>query len=121
VRKEFWGYAPDEDLDNDALIGEAYRGIRPAPGYPACPDHSEKPALFELLDATNNAGITLTENFAMLPGASVSGYYFSHPDSQYFGLGRIGRDQVEDYADRRGVSVEQAERWLAPNLGYDRA
>lgn len=121
VRKEFWGYAPDEDLDNKALIDEAYRGIRPAPGYPACPDHSEKPALFELLDATTNAGITLTESFAMLPGASVSGYYFSHPDSQYFGLGRIGRDQVEDYAKRRGVSVEQAERWLAPNLGYDRA
>ncbi len=121
VRKEFWGYAPDEDLDNKALIDEAYRGIRPAPGYPACPDHSEKPALFELLDATNNAGITLTESFAMLPGASVSGYYFSHPDSQYFGLGRIGRDQVEDYAKRRGVSVEQAERWLAPNLGYDGA
>ena len=120
VRKEFWGYAPDEDLDNDALIKEAYAGIRPAPGYPACPDHSEKPALFQLLDAEKNAGIKLTESFAMLPGASVSGFYFSHPESQYFGIGKIGRDQVADYATRRGVSVEQAERWLSPNLGYDR-
>jgi 5-methyltetrahydrofolate--homocysteine methyltransferase len=120
VRKEFWGYAPDETLDNASLIDEAYRGIRPAPGYPACPDHSEKPALFELLDATKNAGITLTESFAMLPGASVSGYYFSHPDSQYFGIGRISRDQVADYAERRGVSLAQAERWLASNLAYDR-
>jgi 5-methyltetrahydrofolate--homocysteine methyltransferase len=120
VRKEFWGYVPDEAFDNAALIEEAYRGIRPAPGYPACPDHSEKPALFELLDATKNAGITLTESFAMQPGASVSGYYFSHPDSQYFGIGRISRDQVEDYAERRGVSLAQAERWLAPNLAYDR-
>jgi 5-methyltetrahydrofolate--homocysteine methyltransferase len=120
VRKEFWGYAPDETLDNASLIDEAYRGIRPAPGYPACPDHSEKQALFELLDATKNAGIMLTESFAMLPGASVSGYYFSHPDSQYFGIGRISRDQVEDYAGRRGVSLAQAERWLASNLAYDR-
>ncbi len=121
VRKEFWGYAPDEDFDNDALIKETYAGIRPAPGYPACPDHSEKPSLFALLDAEANAGIKLTESFAMLPGASVSGFYFSHPESQYFGIGRIGRDQVADYAERRGVSVEQAERWLAPSLGYDRA
>ena len=120
VRKEFWGYAPDETLDNASLIDEAYRGIRPAPGYPACPDHSEKPVLFELLDATKNAGITLTESFAMLPGASVSGYYFSHPDSQYFGIGRISRDQATDYAERRGVSLAQAERWLASNLAYDR-
>ncbi|MFB3135028.1 MAG: vitamin B12 dependent-methionine synthase activation domain-containing protein, partial [Rhodospirillales bacterium] len=120
VRKEFWGYVKDEDLDNRALIGEDYRGIRPAPGYPACPDHSEKPALFELLEAEKNTAMTLTENFAMLPASSVSGYYFSHPDSQYFGIGRIGRDQVEDYARRRGVSVDQAERWLSPILIYDR-
>ncbi|MFQ5619594.1 MAG: methionine synthase [Rhodospirillales bacterium] len=120
VRKEFWGYAKDEDLDNRAIIGEAYQGIRPAPGYPACPDHSEKPALFELLEAEKHAAMTLTENFAMLPAASVSGYYFSHPDSQYFGIGRIGRDQVEDYARRKGVSVDQAERWLSPILIYDR-
>jgi len=118
VRKEFWAYSPDEDLPNDQLIGEAYQGIRPAPGYPACPDHSEKLALFALLDAERTAGVELTESFAMLPTAAVSGFYFSHPQSQYFGIGRIGRDQVEDYAKRRGVSVEQAERWLAPNLGY---
>ncbi len=121
VRKEFWGYAADENLDNVAMIKEAYQGIRPAPGYPACPDHSEKPALFELLDAERNAGIKLTESFAMLPGASVSGFYFSHPESQYFGIGRISRDQVADYAARRGVTLEQAERWLSPNLAYDRA
>ena len=120
VRKEFWGYAKDEDLDNRALIGEDYQGIRPAPGYPACPDHSGKPALFDLLEAEKNTAMTLTENFAMLPASSVSGYYFSHPDSQYFGIGRIGRDQVEDYARRRGVSVDQAERWLSPILIYDR-
>ncbi len=119
VRKEFWGYAPDEALDNEALIREEYRGIRPAPGYPACPDHSEKPILFALLDAERRAGIRLTESFAMLPAASVSGYYFSHPDSQYFGIGRIGRDQVEDYARRRGVDLAQAEKWLAPILGYE--
>ena len=120
VRKEFWGYAKDEDLDNRGLIGEDYQGIRPAPGYPACPDHSGKPALFDLLEAEKNTAMTLTENFAMLPASSVSGYYFSHPDSQYFGIGRIGRDQVEDYARRRGVSVDQAERWLSPILIYDR-
>ena len=120
VRKEFWGYAPDEALANDELIGEKYRGIRPAPGYPACPDHTEKPALFELLAARQNAGITLTESFAMWPAASVSGFYFAHPDARYFGIGKIGRDQVEDYAARKGVTVEQAEKWLAPNLGYRR-
>ena len=118
VRKEFWGYAAAEDLPNDALIAEEYQGIRPAPGYPACPDHSEKRALFNLLEAEKTAGVELTESFAMLPTAAVSGFYFSHPQSQYFGIGRIGRDQVVDYAKRRGVSVEQAERWLAPNLGY---
>ncbi|MFC3651020.1 methionine synthase [Dyella humi] len=119
VRREFWGYQPDETLDNDALINEQYRGIRPAPGYPACPDHTEKTALFELLDATRNAGIQLTEGFAMYPTAAVSGWYFSHPGSQYFVVGRITREQVEDYAKRKGWTREQAERWLAPNLDYD--
>ena len=119
VRTEFWGYARDETLDNDALIDETYRGIRPAPGYPACPEHSEKATLFRLLDATGNAGMTLTENFAMLPTAAVSGYYFSHPKSQYFVVGRVSKEQVEDYARRKGVSLAQAERWLASNLDYD--
>ncbi|MFN4114213.1 MAG: methionine synthase [Sphingomonadaceae bacterium] len=116
VRTDLWGYAPGEQLTNEALIKEEYRGIRPAPGYPACPDHSLKPILFDLLDAPANAGLTLTENFAMWPTAAVSGFYFGHPESQYFGVARIGHDQVEDYARRRGVSVEQAERWLRPNL-----
>jgi 5-methyltetrahydrofolate--homocysteine methyltransferase len=120
VRREWWGYAPGERLSNEELLKEAYQGIRPAPGYPACPDHTEKRILFELLDATARAGITLTESCAMLPGASVSGYYFWHPQSQYFGVGRIGRDQVEDYARRKGMPVEEVERWLAPNLGYER-
>ena len=119
VRTEFWGYAADETLDNDALIAEAYRGIRPAPGYPACPEHSEKATLFRLLDAPGNAGMTLTESFAMLPAAAVSGYYFSHPRSQYFVVGRVSKAQVEDYARRKGVSLAQAERWLASNLDYD--
>ncbi|MCW5748911.1 MAG: cobalamin-dependent protein, partial [Alphaproteobacteria bacterium] len=119
VRKEFWGYAADERLDNEDLIRERYRGIRPAPGYPACPDHSQKPELFRLLNAGQNAGMSLTEGFAMLPTASVSGYYFAHPDAAYFGVARIGRDQVEDFAARRGVPVEQAETWLRPNLGYE--
>ncbi len=118
VRKEFWGYAADEALDNDALIKEDYTGIRPAPGYPACPDHTEKRTLFTLLDAEANAGMALTETCAMMPAASVSGFYFAHPDSSYFGIGRIGKDQVEDYAARKGMSVEETERWLAPNLGY---
>jgi len=118
VRRELWGYAPDEALDNDALIAEQYRGIRPAPGYPSCPDHTEKGELFRVLDATNAAGIHLTESFAMLPAASVSGYYFAHPQAAYFGMGRIGRDQLEDYAARKGMSVELAERWLASSLGY---
>jgi len=120
VRREFWGYAPDEALDNESLIAEKYRGIRPAPGYPACPDHTEKGTLFELLDAEANAGIVLTDSFSMLPGASVSGFYFSHPDARYFGVGRIDRDQVEDYARRKRWGVAEAERWLAPNLGYER-
>ena len=118
VRKQYWGYAPDEALSNQDLIREKYRGIRPAPGYPACPDHSEKPELFRLLDAGHHTGISLTESFAMMPTAAVSGYYFAHPEASYFGVARIGRDQVADYADRRGVSLEQAERWLRPNLGY---
>jgi 5-methyltetrahydrofolate--homocysteine methyltransferase len=116
VRTTLWGYAPNEQLTNEALIKEEYRGIRPAPGYPACPDHSLKPILFDLLDAPANAGLTLTESFAMWPTAAVSGFYFGHPESQYFGVARVGRDQLEDYAARRGVSIEQAERWLRPNL-----
>jgi 5-methyltetrahydrofolate--homocysteine methyltransferase len=119
VRKEFWGYAPDEDLSNDALIREEYRGIRPAPGYPACPEHTEKRTLWELLDVKKNAGITLTESCAMSPPSAVSGYYFSHPDSRYFGVAEIGRDQASDYASRKGMSLEEAEKWLAPNLGYE--
>ncbi|QZD87456.1 methionine synthase [Qipengyuania psychrotolerans] len=116
VRTDLWGYAPQEQLTNDGLIKEKYRGIRPAPGYPACPDHSLKPVLFDLLDAEANTGISLTENFAMYPTAAVSGFYFGHPESQYFGVARIGRDQLEDYAARRGVDLETAERWLRPNL-----
>ncbi len=119
VRKEFWGFATDETLDNDALIAERYRGIRPAPGYPACPEHSEKGTLFQLLDAPGNAGMSLTESFAMLPTAAVSGYYFSHPGSQYFVVGRVSKEQVEDYAKRKGATLAQAERWLASNLDYD--
>ena len=119
VRKEFWGYDSDETLANDALIDEAYRGIRPAPGYPACPEHSEKGTIFRLLDATANADMTLTESFAMLPTAAVSGYYFSHPQSQYFVVGRVSKEQVEDYAKRKGATLAQAERWLASNLDYD--
>ncbi|HKB60288.1 MAG TPA: methionine synthase [Gallionellaceae bacterium] len=118
VRREFWGYAADEGLDNEALIAEKYQGIRPAPGYPACPDHTEKGPLFELLQAPENAGITLTESFAMLPTAAVSGFYFSHPQAKYFATGKVDRDQVEDYAKRKGISMEEAERWLAPVLNY---
>ena len=120
VRREFWGYAPNEALDNESLIKERYQGIRPAPGYPACPDHTEKRTLFDLLGAEEGAGMTLTESFAMLPAASVSGYYFSHPQSQYFGIGKIERDQVQDYAARKGLEVPVVERWLSPNLNYDR-
>jgi 5-methyltetrahydrofolate--homocysteine methyltransferase len=119
VRREFWGYAPDEALDNDTLIAEGYRGIRPAPGYPACPDHTEKATLFRLLDVPTKAGITLTEGFSMYPAAAVSGWYFAHPDSQYFVVGRITREQVDDYARRKGWTREEAERWLAPILDYD--
>jgi 5-methyltetrahydrofolate--homocysteine methyltransferase len=119
VRREFWGYAPDEKLGNDQLIREEYRGIRPAPGYPACPDHTEKATLWRLLDVEQRAGITLTESFAMYPTAAVSGWYFSHPDARYVNVGRVDRDQIEDYARRKGMSVEVVERWLAPNLGYE--
>ncbi|MEQ5802121.1 methionine synthase [Halomonas sp. H10-9-1] len=121
VRKEFWGYVPEETLDNDALIAEKYQGIRPAPGYPACPDHTEKPTLFRLLDATQAAGITLTENFAMWPAAAVAGWYFSHPQSKYFSTGKITREQVESLASRKGMSLEEMERWLTPVLSYDPA
>jgi 5-methyltetrahydrofolate--homocysteine methyltransferase len=121
VRREFWGYAPDEQLSSDALIAEGYRGIRPAPGYPACPDHTEKRALFDLLQAEQNAGITLTESFAMLPASAVSGFYLSHPQSSYFAVGKLGRDQIEDYAKRKAMPVEEAERWLAPYLAYEPA
>jgi 5-methyltetrahydrofolate--homocysteine methyltransferase len=119
VRREFWAYAPDETLSNADLITETYRGIRPAPGYPAQPDHTEKATLFRLLDAERQIGVTLTESFAMWPGASVCGLYLSHPDSHYFGVGRIERDQVEDYAARKNWTVEHAEKWLAPILNYD--
>jgi len=118
VRRELWGYASDEDLSNAELIKEGYRGIRPAPGYPACPDHSEKEKVFKLLDAPGNIGLELTESFAMHPAAAVSGYYFGHPDSKYFVVGKLGRDQVEDYARRKDISVEQAEKFLRPNLDY---
>jgi 5-methyltetrahydrofolate--homocysteine methyltransferase len=119
VRTQLWGYAPDEALDVDALVREQYRGIRPAPGYPACPDHSEKAALFALLDAERAIGLKLTESYAMYPASSVSGYFFSHPKSQYFVVGRLSRAQLADYAQRKGVPVAQAERWLAANLDYD--
>jgi 5-methyltetrahydrofolate--homocysteine methyltransferase len=118
VRTEFWAYQPDEDLDNESLIKEKYSGIRPAPGYPACPEHTEKQTIWELLDVKANTGIELTEGMAMWPGASVSGLYFSHPQSQYFVVGQIGRDQVEDYAKRKGWTMAEAEKWLSPNLGY---
>ncbi|MHB1174692.1 MAG: methionine synthase [Sulfuriferula sp.] len=119
VRREFWGYAGDETLGDEELIDEKYRGIRPAPGYPACPEHSEKAALFELLHATENTGMQLTESYAMLPASSVSGFYFSHPESSYFAVAKIDRDQLEDYAQRKDWDIATAERWLAPNLGYD--
>jgi 5-methyltetrahydrofolate--homocysteine methyltransferase len=119
VRKEFWSYAQGENLSNEELIKEEYRGIRPAPGYPACPDHTEKGILWELIDPVSNAGISITENYAMLPTAAVSGFYFSHPEARYFGIGKIAKDQVEDYARRKGMTVPEAERWLAPVLGYD--
>ena len=119
ARREFWAYAPDETLRSDQLITEQYRGIRPAPGYPAQPDHTEKETLFKLLDGEHAIGVKLTESFAMWPGASVCGLYFSHPESYYFGVGKIERDQVADYAKRKGQTLAEMERWLAPILNYD--
>jgi 5-methyltetrahydrofolate--homocysteine methyltransferase len=119
VRTELWGHVPEEQLDSEDLIAEKYTGIRPAPGYPACPEHTEKRTLWELLDVEKNTGMQLTESMAMWPGASVSGWYFSHPQSQYFVVGRLGRDQVASYAERKGWSLQEAERWLSSNLGYD--
>jgi 5-methyltetrahydrofolate--homocysteine methyltransferase len=118
VRREFWGYAKDETLDNAAMIAEKYQGIRPAPGYPACPDHTEKGPLFELLKP-ERVGMKITESFAMYPASAVSGFYLAHPQAQYFAVGKIDRDQVADYARRKDVSFGEAERWLAPSLGYE--
>ena len=118
VRKEYWGYVPEESLENDDLIREKYQGIRPAPGYPACPDHLEKRSLFDLLSAEENIGIKLTENFAMYPASSVSGWYFSHPKSRYFPIGKITKEQVEDYAERKQMEVKDLERWLGSILAY---
>ena len=119
IRDRLWAYAPQEKLTNEELIAEGYAGIRPAPGYPAQPDHTEKRTLFELLAAEQATGLKLTESYAMWPAAAVSGLYFSHPEARYFGVGKIGRDQVADYANRKGWSLEEAERWLAPILSYD--
>ncbi|MEE8343090.1 MAG: vitamin B12 dependent-methionine synthase activation domain-containing protein, partial [Gammaproteobacteria bacterium] len=119
VRKDFWAYAPEEHFDNKELVREVYAGIRPAPGYPACPEHTEKGLLWELIGVRKNAGIDITENFAMVPTAAVSGWYFSHPEARYFGLGDINKDQVEDYARRKGMELSVMERWLSPNLGYE--
>ena len=116
VRRELWGYAPDEQLSNEELIRERYQGIRPAPGYPACPDHTEKATLFELLDAPNSCGVQLSESFAMSPAAAVSGFYYSHPEAAYFAVGKIGRDQLEDIARRKGEPTRTMERWLRPIL-----
>src|SRR5690606_5462738 len=120
VRREFWGYASTENLGNDQLINEQYQGIRPAPGYPACPDHTEKGPLFALLEAEKRTGIIVTESYAMVPTAAVSGFYFAQPASSYFAVVKIGKDQVEDYAKRKGWTLEEAERWLAPALAYER-
>jgi 5-methyltetrahydrofolate--homocysteine methyltransferase len=118
VRKQHWGYAKDENISIQQLIDEDYQGIRPAPGYPACPDHTEKPLLFEVLDVEKNAGITLTESMAMYPASSVSGFYFSHAQSKYFAVGKIDKDQIDDYAKRKNMPVSEIEKWLSPNLGY---
>jgi 5-methyltetrahydrofolate--homocysteine methyltransferase len=118
VRKEFWAYAKNETLSNSDLIKEEYAGIRPAPGYPAQPDHTEKLTIWKLLDVEKNTGITLTDSLAMVPTAAVSGLYFSHPQSHYFGIGKINKEQVEDYAKRKGMKFEEAEKWLGPNLSY---
>ena len=118
VRTELWGYNQSEDLDNESLIKEKYVGIRPAPGYPACPDHTLKNDLFKLLDVEKAIGVTLTESLAMWPASAVSGFYYSHPQSKYFGLGKINKDQVLDYTEKRGVSIDEAEKWLSPTLNY---
>ncbi|MDP4291750.1 MAG: vitamin B12 dependent-methionine synthase activation domain-containing protein, partial [Bacteroidota bacterium] len=118
VRREFWGYAPDEKFSLEQMLKEEYQGIRPAPGYPACPSHLEKGDLFEILNVTRQSGIHLTENYAMYPAASVSGFYFAHPDSRYFNVSRIARDQVEDYSLRRGIDIAQTEKWLQSVLNY---
>jgi 5-methyltetrahydrofolate--homocysteine methyltransferase len=119
TRKVFWGYATDESLRNEEIIKEKYQGIRPAPGYPACPEHTEKGTLWELLQPEDRIGLKITESYAMWPAAAVSGFYFSHPQSRYFGTGKIQRDQVEDYAKRKGWTMAEAEKWLGPVLGYD--
>lgn len=119
VRKEHWAYAPDEQFTNEDLIAEVYKGIRPAPGYPACPDHTEKGKLWELLDVESSIGLRLTDSYAMFPTAAVSGFYLSHPEAKYFAVGKINRDQVESYAKRKDMSVAEVEKWLAPNLGYE--
>lgn len=116
VRTQSWGYAADEQLENEELIKEKYQGIRPAPGYPACPDHTEKPTLFKLLNASETTGVSLTDSYAMWPAASVSGWYFAHPQSKYFGVGKIALDQVHDIAERKGLEKEKMERWLSPNI-----
>jgi 5-methyltetrahydrofolate--homocysteine methyltransferase len=118
VRKDYWGYSKGEHLNTDELIKEEYQGIRPAPGYPACPDHTEKTTLFEILKAEDNTKMHLTESLAMTPAASVSGFYFAHPQARYFGLNKISKDQVEDYAVRKNMPLEDVERWLGPNLNY---
>lgn len=119
VRMQYWGYADDENLSNEELIRENYQGIRPAPGYPACPEHTEKAKIWQLLDVETQIGMQLTSSYAMWPGASVSGWYFSHPESKYFAVAQLQKDQIEDYAKRKGMSVTELERWLAPNLAYD--
>jgi 5-methyltetrahydrofolate--homocysteine methyltransferase len=119
VRRELWGYASAEALTNEQLVREEYRGIRPAPGYPACPDHTEKGKLWQLLDVERNTGMRLTDSYAMYPTAAVSGWYIAQPQSHYFAVGKIDREQVEDYARRKGMTLEEAQRWLAPNLGYE--
>ncbi|MCV6604404.1 MAG: methionine synthase, partial [Porticoccaceae bacterium] len=119
IRTEFWGYVPDENLDNESLIKEKYTGIRPAPGYPACPDHTEKATLFRLLDVEESIGVSLTDSYAMFPAAAVSGWYFSHPESRYFNTGKIQRDQVESLAQRKGMELRELERWLTPVLDYE--
>ena len=119
VRKKYWGYSAEEEFSNDDLIKEKYQGIRPAPGYPAQPDHTEKTIIFDMLDVEENTSIRLTENLAMYPAASVSGLYFAHPEAKYFNVGKIGKDQVLDYHKRKGMSLEEAEKWLSPILNYD--